>query len=106
MDDILLQLTAWVRPHLGLIAFSYLASLLAIFGHRLSRGLQAMLAGAHFLLRTLVFILLCALGLGLIIQYGSHYLLIVLGTVPHLWLGLTVIVSFLVIGWLAEKYSR
>ncbi len=106
MDDYLLQLSAWIRPHLGLIAFSYMASLLAIFGNRISRGIQSMLAGAHFLLRTLVFILICALGLGLMLRYGSHYLLLGLSKIPNLWLGLTVVISFLVIGWLAEKYSR
>lgn len=106
IEDFLFQLSSWLRPHLGLIAFSYVASLLAIFGHRVCRGVQSMMAGAHFILRTLVFIMLCAIGLGIILSFGSQLLSQWLAQIPSLWLGLTIVVSFMVVGWLAEKYSR
>lgn len=106
LQDILFQLTAWLAPHLGTIVFAAIASLLVIFGNRINRAVFSFVKDAHFVLRTLVFILLCAVGYGLLLTFFADLLKDLLLMIPRLWLGLVIILGFMVIGWLAEKNSR
>lgn len=106
IQDFLYQLTAWLRPHLTTVVYAAIASLLVIFGNRINRAVFSFVKDAHFLLRTLVFILLCAVGYGLLLIFFADLLRQGLLMIPRLWLGLVIVVGFLVIGWLAEKNSR
>ena len=106
IDPYLLMLSSWVSPYLDTIAFSFVASILVIYGTQINKSVQSVIAGAHFLLRTLVFIVLCSIGLGVTLSWGTDLLAQLLKQIPSLWLGLLVILSFMVIGWQAEKTSR
>ncbi|WP_119395288.1 DUF3392 family protein [Salinibius halmophilus] len=106
IQDFLYQLTGWLRPHLTTIVYAAIASLLVIFGNRINRAVFSFVKDAHFLLRTLVFILLCAVGYGLLLIFFADLLRQGLLMIPSLWLGLVIVLGFLVIGWLAEKNSR
>jgi cation transport ATPase len=106
MSDLLYAFSGWFRPHLTFIASAYIATILVIYGARLNKAVWALVKGAHFIVRTLVFVALCAIGYGTISVYLVPVVRDVLLLAGALWLGPLVVLSFLLIGWLAEHHSR
>jgi hypothetical protein len=82
------------------------ATLLVIYGHHVNRAVWALMRRAHFILRTLAFIVLCAVGYGMIVVYLVPLVSRLLSIGGSLWLGVLVVLVFILVGWLAEKNSR
>ncbi|MBU2863835.1 DUF3392 family protein [Reinekea marina] len=106
MSDLLTVFSGWFRPHLTFIASAYIATILVIYGARINKAVWALVKGAHFIIRTLVFVALCAVGYGAISVYLVPVVRELLLLAGALWLGPLVVISFLFIGWLAEQNSR
>jgi cation transport ATPase len=106
ITDLLQLLSKWMYPHLSFIASSLIATILVIYGARINRAIWALIHGAHFLVRTLVFIALCAFGYGAIAVYLLPVVKKLLLLFGSLWLGPVVILCFVAVGLLAERYSR
>ncbi|MDO7643936.1 MAG: DUF3392 domain-containing protein [Reinekea forsetii] len=109
MDLITLMLTElsrWFVPHLTFIASTLVLTLMAIFGARLNRAVWVLVRGAHFIVRTLIFVALCVLAYGAAILYLIPLVRRVILTAGSLWLGMLVVAAFLLLGLLAERRSR
>ncbi len=106
LTDILTGLSGWIRPHLTFVASALVATLLVIYGNNINRAVWALVRGAHFVIRTLVFVLLCAVGYGALTVFLIPFLRRLLLAAGPIWMGLLVVVAFLVVGWLAERHSR
>lgn len=104
--DFTLALSRWFYPHLTFIASSLIATILVIYGGRINKAVWALVRGAHFLIRTLVFIALCAFGYGAIAVYLLPVVKKLLLLFGSFWLGPLVVACFLVVGLLAERHSR
>ena len=105
INPILLQLSNWVHPWLSELSLAFIATLLVVFGQRVNTALKAFTAGTHFILRTLAFIFLCAVGYGLLTVNLARWLHLGLDQLAYKWLGLVVILCFVGIGVLAERKS-
>lgn len=106
LTQLLADFSALFVPHLGFIASAIIATILVIFGERINKAVWALVKGAHFIIRTLVFVLLCVFGYGAIAVFMVPFVKKALLFSGTLWLGPIVVCTFLFIGWLAEKQSR
>ena len=106
LTNLLAEFSSWFRPHLTFIASALIATVLVIYGSRINKAVWALVKGAHFIIRTLVFIALCAFGYGALTVYMVPLLRELLLFSGTLWLGPVVVVVFVVIGSPAEKQSR
>ena len=106
MTELLADFSGWFRPHLTFIASALIATLLVIYGDRINKAVWVLVKGAHFIIRTLVFIALCAFGYGALSVYLVPLLKKALLLPGSLWLGPVVILAFVLIGMLAERQSR
>ncbi len=105
MRSLLIEFSSWFAPHLVFLSTALVAALLVIFGRDINNAVRALVKKAHFVLRTLVFVILCALGYGFITVQGGIWLARLLGQVDRLFLGVIIVAAFLFVGWLAERRS-
>lgn len=105
--DLLLDLLATVsrfsRGYLGDISLAVMATLLVLFGPALNARLQRLIGGLNFILRTLLFVLICLLIYGLAIIYLSPLLAQVLGYFNNYSLAPVLLLLFFLIGLLADR---
>ncbi|MCH8531351.1 MAG: DUF3392 domain-containing protein [Saccharospirillum sp.] len=106
LTDLLIGLTNAFRPHLTFIASALVATLLVIYGNNLNRAVWAMMRNAHFIVRTLVFVALCAIGYGALTVYLIPFVRRLLAMAGPVWMGVLILAVFLLMGWLAERHSR
>tara|TARA_Y100000588_G_C14106926_1_gene861270 strand:+ start:549 stop:962 length:414 start_codon:yes stop_codon:yes gene_type:complete len=95
----------WARPHLNQISTIFTTALLVIYGDYINRAVKNRFRQHHFLVRTLAFIALCSLGYGLLttlITPSATRLLLLLG---DRYLAPTIVLAFVVLGFLAERKS-
>lgn len=98
----LLQLTQWMSPYYAEIALTILATVLVVYGDVLNKHIKRMISPYHFVIRTAVFVLVCAFGYGLLMVFATPYVKQVLVWIPSLYRGISIILIFLVLGYLAE----
>lgn len=106
MTAILVEFSSWFRPHLTFISSALIATILVIYGDRINKAVWALVKGAHFILRTMVFIALCAFGYGALSVYLVPFIRKAFLATGSVWLGVVVVLTFIGIGLLAEKLSR
>ncbi|MFG1496984.1 DUF3392 family protein [Saccharospirillum sp. HFRX-1] len=106
LTDLLAYLSGLIRPHLTFVAAALVATLLVIYGNNLNRAVWSMIRGAHFIIRTLVFVALCAFGYGALTVFLIPFVRRILLSAGPYWLAPIVIITFFLVGWLAEKNSR
>lgn len=104
--ELLADFSGWFRPHLTFIASALIATILVIYGERINKAVWALVKGAHFIIRTLVFVALCAFGYGAAAVFLVPWVKKALLLPGSLWLGPVVVLIFFIVGWLAEKHSR
>lgn len=64
--DVFTDLGQWFRPYQYQAALAMIATLLVIFGNEINNTVKRLVAKQHFIVRTFVFILVCAFGYGLL----------------------------------------
>lgn len=106
IKSIIIQLSQWLYPWLGEISMAIMATLLVIYGETINRMLKRQIVGWHFILRTLIFIILCAFGYGALLVYVTPLLTKLLASVGMIYLGPLVLGVFITLGTIAEKKNR
>ena len=106
MTGLLADFSALFRPHLTFIATALIITVLVIFSGRINKALYTLVHGAHFIIRTLVFVALCVILYGLVPAFLVPYVKQALLFSGQLWLGVVIVLVFLLVGWLAERQSR
>ncbi|MCU7938723.1 MAG: DUF3392 domain-containing protein [gamma proteobacterium symbiont of Bathyaustriella thionipta] len=102
----IIQLSQWIYPWLGEISMAIMATLLVIYGDAINRMVKRRIIGLHFLLRTLIFILLCAFGYGALLIYVTPMISKLLASLGMIYLGPLVVALFIALGTMAEKKNR
>ncbi|MHB1372158.1 MAG: DUF3392 family protein, partial [Pseudomonadaceae bacterium] len=71
--DLIASLSRWSRSHLSDISLAIMATLFVLFGPALNAWVQKNIGGLNFVLRTLLFVIFCAIVYGLGIIYLSPW---------------------------------
>ena len=103
MQQVLNITSHWFRPYLTEIAFSFVATLLVIYGGRINGEIKKMLSQYHYIIRVTTFILVSGFGYGLATVYLTDMLEKILRYKTGNYLGLIVITVFLALGIMADK---
>lgn len=101
--SLIANLAGHIRPHTAEIAFAIIATTLIIFGGAINGAVRNAVKSWNVALRVLVFILLCALGYGLLSAWLTGLLQGYLRGLNSEMLVLQVSLAFIVLGVLAER---
>lgn len=101
--DLLATVSRWSRGYLDEISLAVMATLLVLFGPALNSRLQRLIGNLNFILRTLLFVLICLLIYGLAIIYLSPWLAQGLGYFNNYSLAPVLLLLFFLIGLLADR---
>ena len=102
IQSVLLQLSRWTQPYYTEIALSIVATVLVIYGDVLNKQLKRFVSSYHFILRTIIFVLVCAFGYGLLTVFAAPFVKQLLMMIPYLYRGISIVGVFLLLGYLAE----
>ncbi len=102
INSVLVQLTSYIQPFYSEIALTMLATLMVIYGDLLNKQVKAIVRPYHFMIRTTVFVLVCAFGYGLLLVFATPLVKQLIFLVPQVYRGLSIILVFLLLGYLAE----
>lgn len=103
INNLIINLSHWMRGYTSEIALAILATLLVIYGSSLNRAIKRNISQLHFLLRTAIFILVCLLGYGATLILLNPLLADVLGQLNNQTLAPVLILIFVFIGFLADR---
>lgn len=101
--QLLAEFGAFVRPYKGDIALALVASLLVIAGGDINKWLKRQISSANFLLRTLIFVLVCTFGYGALTVLLSKFLERQLAALSNSHLAMATALSFIAIGVYAAR---
>lgn len=103
VQSVLMRFSSWIQPYYTEIALTILATVLVVYGDVLNKHIKQMIRPYHFVLRTITFVLVCAFGYGLLIVFLTPFVKQLIITIPTLYRGLAVVMTFLLLGYLAER---
>lgn len=101
--ELFVTLSRWCRSHLDEIALAVVAALLVLFGPPVNAWLQRQVGSLNFVLRTLLFVLLCAVGYGMLIVHVTPWLAKGLAQLNNYTLAPALVLVFVAIGVIAER---
>lgn len=101
--ECLALMTNWLKPYYNEISLTILATILVVYGDVLNKHIKRLISPYHFIIRTVVFVLICAFGYGLVMIFLTPYIKQALLLIPHLYRGVSIIMLFLLLGYLAEN---
>lgn len=101
--EALTELGTWFRPYQYQAALAIIATVLVIFGSEINAAVKKLVARQHFVVRTLVFVLVCAFGYGLLTVWLTSLLAQQLAKVPTAYIVPVVFATFFALGMYAQK---
>ena len=103
MSSILLNWAGLVRPHMQDLAMAIIATLLVVFGNDINNAIKQLVKRHHFVVRTVIFIFVCAFGYGLVTVWLTPVLAQILLKVPSVYLVPALLSIFVALGSYAQK---
>ncbi|ALS98691.1 DUF3392 domain-containing protein [Lacimicrobium alkaliphilum] len=103
MHDVLFQLTQWLQPYYIEVAMTFVATLLVVYGDVVNKHIKRMLSPYPFVVRTLVFVLVCAFGYGAFILFVTPFFKQLILMIPSVYQGISIVSVFLLLGYMAER---
>ncbi|MEE2455308.1 DUF3392 domain-containing protein [Pseudomonas aeruginosa] len=101
--DLIATLSRWSRSHLSDISLAIMATLLVLFGPAINAWVQQRIGSLNFVFRTLLFVLICAVGYGLAMVFVTPWLAKGLGYFNNYTLAPVLLIVFFVIGMIADR---
>ncbi len=101
--DLIVTLSRWSRGHLYDISLAIMATLFVLFGPGINAWVQRSISHFNFVLRTLLFVLVCVGGYGLAIIFLTPWLASGLGYFNNYTLAPVLLLVFFLIGVLADR---
>ncbi len=101
--DLIVALSKWTRLHLSDISLGIMATALVLFGPAINAWVRRSIGHLNFAIRTLIFVLVCAVGYGLSIIYITPLLTSALAHLNNYTLSPVLLMSFILIGILADR---
>jgi len=106
MIELLSQAGGWLRPYQYQLALAFIATLLVLFGNDINRQIKKLLNGQHFIVRLVVFVLVCAFGYGLATVWLTSILAQQLAKIPNLYFMPVCLGVFILLGLYAQKQRQ
>jgi len=103
MNELLIEVGQWFRPYQYQCALAIIATLLVIFGNDINQAIKHMIKKQHFIVRSIVFVVICAFGYGAATVWLTSLLSQFLATIPTLYIAPSIIGVFLALGMYAQK---
>jgi len=103
MTDLLIEIGQWFRGYQYQTAMAIIATLLVIFGNDINNRLKKLVAKQHFIIRSVIFILVCAFGYGLLTIWLTGLLSAQLSNIPNLYIVPVILLIFSSLGMYAQK---
>lgn len=97
------SLSQWSRGYLGDISLALMAASLVLAGPAINGWIRRHTASMHFILRTLIFVLVCALGYGLAMIYLTPMLKQLLAQLNNYSLAPVLVTLFVLVGIFADR---
>ena len=101
--DLIATLSRWSRSHLSDISLAIMATQLVLFGPANNASVQQRIGSLNFVFRTLLFVLICAVGYGLAMVFVTPWLAKGLGYFNNYTLAPVLLLVFFVIGMIADR---
>jgi len=106
MNSFLELTSSWVRPHLTMIAFTFVCTLLVLYGNEITRFIKHLTRAYPLWVRVLIFMIVSGVGYGwatseLTALLKSHVL-----AASGRWLGMMVLAIFIGLGILADRKKQ
>lgn len=101
--DLIATLSRWSRSHLSDISLAIMATLLVLFGPAINAWVQQRIGSLNFVFRTVLFVLICAVGYGLAMVFVTPWLAKGLGYFNNYTLAPVLLLVFFVIGMIADR---
>ena len=101
--DLIATLSRWSRSHLSDISLAIMATLLVLFGPAINAWVQQRIGSLNFVFRTLLFVLICAVGYGLAMVFVTPWLAKGRGYFNNYTLAPVLLLVFFVIGMIADR---
>ncbi|MDF5863988.1 DUF3392 domain-containing protein [Pseudomonas aeruginosa] len=101
--DLIATLSRWSRSHLSDISLAIRRTLLVLFGPAINAWVQQRIGSLNFVFRTLLFVLICAVGYGLAMVFVTPWLAKGLGYFNNYTLAPVLLLVFFVIGMIADR---
>lgn len=101
--DLIVTLSRWSRGHLFDISLAIMATLFVLFGPSLNAWVQKTVSHLNFFFRTLIFVVVCAVGYGLAIVFLTPWLAHALGYFNNFTLAPVLLLVFFLIGIIADR---
>ncbi len=101
--DLIATLSRWSRSHLSDISLAIMATLLVLFGPAINAWVQQRIGSLNFVFRTLLFVLICAVGYGLAMVFVTPWLAKGLRYFNNYTLAPVLLLVFFVIGMIADR---
>ncbi|GLR64594.1 DUF3392 family protein [Marinospirillum insulare] len=106
INEILIRSGNWAHGQMHNITLALVATLLVIYGDQINRFVKRFLRPYPRLIRILGFVIMCAFGYGLLTVLLTPVFAGWFSLVSTKWLGLLVLLAFLVVGWIAESKKQ
>ncbi|QJR81344.1 DUF3392 domain-containing protein [Alteromonas pelagimontana] len=103
MIDLLGQLSRWLSEYYTPMSLMLMATILVVYGDIINKHFKLLLAPCHFIIRTTLFVLLCAFGYGALTLYGAPFVLHIIKYLPWYLQGIGFVMAFIILGILAER---
>ncbi|MDH1236425.1 DUF3392 domain-containing protein [Stutzerimonas stutzeri] len=101
--DLIVTLSRWSRNHLSDISLALMATLFVLFGPALNAWVKNTVSSLNFFLRTLIFVLVCAVGYGLAIVFLTPWMTQGLAHLNNYSLAPVLLLIFFLIGVIADR---
>lgn len=103
---ILAELGRFLRPYSADISLAIVASILVISGSDINRFVKKQLGSAHFVVRTLVFVVVCTFGYGALTVVLTQILKVQLAQLSYATFASVVVAIFIALGIWAERRKQ
>lgn len=103
---LLIELGQWFRPYQYQVAMAIVATALVIFGSDINGAIRQLLRKKHFIVRSLIFVVICAFGYGLITVWLTQLLSSQLAAIPDKFIVPVVTAVFVLLGMWAQKHRH
>ena len=106
MSSILETTSSWIRPHLTLIAFSFVCTLLVLYGNEITRLCKHLMRTYPFWVRVIIFMIVSGVGYGWATSELTELLRNHILAAAGKWLFVWVLLIFIGLGLLADRKKQ
>jgi hypothetical protein len=99
-------LASFIHTYLHEIAFGITSITMVLFGPYINRNLQRLVRNFHWLLRYVIFVLLCTAGYAFLSQVVYRGIKQMLHTLSNPLLVVTTVLLYLMLAWVAKEQKK